>query len=130
VTVEAGGVLAPGASLGAGTFEGDLTLEDGAVYDWEYGFGDQADSLTVEGSLLVPGPTGNAVVRLYDVGAEGPPEGDYVLIEYGSGEPVLGTWTVLGLDTGWSWGEIVHDTDNNQILLRFRMPKPTSVIIK
>ena len=61
------------------------------------------------------------------------PEGEYVLIQYtgAQADPEPGNWTIEDTGaTGWNWGEVIHDTDANRIILLFSMPRGTVMLIK
>ena len=59
VTVQSGGILSPGASVGTLTIVGDLTFEPGSTYMVEIGTGTSSDKLDLQGtgSLALGGAT-------------------------------------------------------------------------
>ena len=82
-TVLSGGTLAPGDGLGALTINGNLTLEQGSLLDFQFGApsGDfstpgSSDSVSVNGDLAINGST----LTLNDTGSFGP--GLYRLFDY------------------------------------------------
>ncbi|WP_152521829.1 autotransporter outer membrane beta-barrel domain-containing protein [Alcanivorax sp. P2S70] len=82
-TVLSGGTLAPGDGLGALTINGNLTLEQGSLLDFQFGApsGDfstpgSSDSVSVNGDLAINGTT----LTLNDAGSFGP--GLYRLFDY------------------------------------------------
>ena len=86
VTVKNGGKIAPGSS--AGTLNtGALTLESGAVLDFELGAPGASDLIAVTGNLTLDG-----VVNV--AGLEGFSAGSYPIITY------TGALTDNGLDVG------------------------------
>ena len=92
VTINSGGVLAPGASPGTITLNSDLTLNAGAVLDYELDTSDVAggrvnDLTVVNGDLILDG-----VLNITDLGAFA--EGSYTLIQ------VDGAITDNGLEIG------------------------------
>ena len=81
--VQSGGTLAPGDGLGALTINGNLTLEQGSLLDFQFGApsGDfvtpgSSDSVTVNGDLAINGST----LTINDTGSFGP--GLYRLFDY------------------------------------------------
>lgn len=116
-TIEPGGMLAPGTSIGSLTLA-NLTLNDGSVYDWETD-GVSADECVCNGTLTI----GNAVtVQVAAVG---------ILAESVTGTlftcaSVPGTWDNLVLDLsavpGASDGIIF--TEGNAIKAAFLVPEP------
>jgi autotransporter-associated beta strand protein len=111
-TIESGGILAPGAS--AGVFHtGNLTLQDNAVYEWEFGPGSAKDSVVVNGALTM-GST--AILKLVDLGGDA--SGTNVLFRYTGADPVNPTWLLdFTAAPSWSGGEVILDAANNQVLL-------------
>ncbi|WP_290519311.1 autotransporter domain-containing protein [Alcanivorax sp.] len=82
-TVLSGGTLAPGEGIGALTVNGNLTLEQGSLLDFQFGApsGDfvtpgSSDSVSVNGDLAINGST----LTLNDAGSFGP--GLYRLFDY------------------------------------------------
>jgi outer membrane autotransporter protein len=82
-TVLSGGTLAPGDGLGALTVNGNLTLEQGSLLDFQFGApsGDfvtpgSSDSVSVNGDLAINGST----LTINDTGSFGP--GLYRLFDY------------------------------------------------
>jgi fibronectin-binding autotransporter adhesin len=86
VTVEAGGALAPGNGVGT-LATGALTLNPGAILDYEMGSTGNADRVNVTGNLTLDG-----VLNVTDLAGFG--AGQYTLITY------TGTLTNNGLDVG------------------------------
>ncbi|WP_323775230.1 autotransporter domain-containing protein [Alcanivorax sp.] len=81
--VQSGGTLAPGDGLGALTINGNLTLEQGSLLDFQFGApsGDfvtpgSSDSVSVNGDLAINGST----LTINDTGSFGP--GLYRLFDY------------------------------------------------
>ena len=82
-TVMSNGTLSPGDGIGALTVNGNLTLEQGSLLDFEFGApgsdfstSGQSDSVTVNGDLAING----AMLTLNDTGGFGP--GLYRLFDY------------------------------------------------
>ena len=76
-TVQSGGHLAAGASLGTLTFTGGLTLNTGAFLDFE--LGTSSDKIRVSGGTLTGPGSGTLTVNLFDSG--GFTAGTYTLID-------------------------------------------------
>jgi len=79
-----GGIIAPGASPGTLTVDGDLTFDAGAIYEWgigfdrEFGFGED-DLLDVNGTLTLD--TG-AIIRVVDELGSNPSGGLIKIAEF------------------------------------------------
>ncbi len=70
-TIRGGGALAPGASIGTLSFGSSLTLEDGAVWDWEFLNNTAGNYDQVDGPTLIL-PTGSdALITLNIMGLAG-----------------------------------------------------------
>ena len=90
VTVENGGIVAPGTSVGTLTISNNVTLNNSSVLSYELGSTGSADKLVVVGNLTLDGVlnvTTNNTDGLFGVG-------NYTLITY------TGTLTDNGLSTG------------------------------
>jgi fibronectin-binding autotransporter adhesin len=87
VTVNSGGKLAPGNSIGTTTYSSGLSLLSGSVLDYEFGSAGNSDLSVVSGALTLP-TSGSVTVNLIDnnnaggLGSIG--NGTYTLFNYGS----------------------------------------------
>ncbi len=70
-TIAGGATLAPGASVGTLTFGNDLTLEDGAVWDWEFVDNTAGNYDQVAGTTLVLPTEGATGITLDITGLTG-----------------------------------------------------------
>ncbi len=124
VVVKAGGRLAPGnLEIGTLTVTGNLTLEQGAIYQMETD-GTLADKVVVSGTLSLP-----AVATVEVEAGQLELAGNFVLIEAGgtTGASDLSGWTVTrdGEPTGY---EMV--IDGNNLVLVVPPPKGTVIMIQ
>ncbi|MCX7003291.1 MAG: hypothetical protein NTV22_08470 [bacterium] len=120
-TIEPGGLLAPGTSIGSLTLA-NLTLNDGSIYDWETD-GVSADECVCNGTLTI----GNAVTVLVAAVSMLPGGVTGTLFTCAS---VPGTWNNLVLDLsgvpGASDGVIF--TEGNAIKAAFLVPEPAGAL--
>lgn len=87
VTVASGGHLAPGASPGTLTLAGGLTLNSGAVLDFELGPVAYDQLLITGGTFTGSGGTGGALFNLSEYGYFSP--GTYTLIDWLDATPLV-----------------------------------------
>lgn len=135
-TIESGGILSPGTSVGtltnttAGT---GLILQTGAIYDFEMG-GTTADptndkyDLTGTSSRITLGSANVYTLKVSNLGTVDPAGKTFVLIDYTGTNPSLGTWNIeyTGVGTaGWSGGLVSVDSANTRIVLsNIVVPEP------
>jgi len=115
VTVASGGHLAPGASIES-LDVGGLTLNAGAVLDFELGPGGARDLLSVGGLLTLNGGS----LNLTDNGGMG--AGTYSLINYGSLSGSVSNLSTPTGPAGYSYSLFVTGTSIN--LLVSSVPEP------
>ncbi len=82
VTLKAGGILAPGNSPGTMVFADGLTIEDGAVFNWDLGL-EGSDLIMVTGGLL-SGPATSGGATFNFINGEDLAFGTYDLINFQS----------------------------------------------
>ena len=70
-TITSGATLATGASVGALTFDSDLTLQDGATWDWEFVTNTAGEYDQAVGSTLVLPAEGSGTITLNILGLDG-----------------------------------------------------------
>jgi autotransporter-associated beta strand protein len=117
VTVQSGGALAAGGSaVGTLTASANVTMDPGAIVDWQYG-APSADLVAVTGTLTLPS---NAVVNVSAGGLELPDEVALFTYNTLSGAASLDGWTINGAD---SYGVRI-DAANKKIVLRFLAEGP------
>ncbi len=63
LTVQAGGTIAPGASIGTASFEA-VIMEAGSVYEWEVSSGNSADMLEARSFLQLPTAANSVTIRV------------------------------------------------------------------
>jgi hypothetical protein len=108
LSVESGGVIAPGDSVGT-LHTANLEMNDGAVYQWEIDESNN-DIVEVNGDLMFED------TAVLTVTADGTviPEGDYVLFTVTGSIDPLPEWTI-NLPDGWYSDGVV--VSGNQVLL-------------
>ncbi|MCG3177856.1 MAG: hypothetical protein BIFFINMI_00176 [Phycisphaerae bacterium] len=124
-TVESGGHLTPGQSIGT-LHLGSVNFQGGAVLDLEY---DETTGDLVEATSLSFGAT--ATLNLTWVGAgDGPTTDlDRVLFNFGGSAPTNPTWTINGLPTG-ATGEVT--IQGSQVILHLTaatVPEPATLAL-
>ncbi|MGC4032354.1 MAG: PEP-CTERM sorting domain-containing protein [Tepidisphaeraceae bacterium] len=120
-SVNAGGTLAPGASPGTLTIDGNLAVANGSAYDWEVS-SSANDLIDVNGTLTF-GATAILNVSLY--GSTEPSPGDYALFTFDGSTPMLPAWTI-NLPDGWASGG-VHASGQTIYLTLTGTPEPASL---
>jgi len=101
-TVESGGILAPGDSVGTLTFTNGLALNSGAVLNFD--LGSTSDLIRVTGGILAGPGAGNVTVNLADAGGFG--ANTYTLFNF-TGATLSGfdasDFTLGTAPTGWNY---------------------------
>jgi len=101
-TVESGGILAPGDSVGTLTFTNGLTLNSGAVLNFD--LGSTSDLIRITGDILTGPGAGNVTVNLADAGGFG--ANTYTLFNF-TGATLSGfdasDFTLGTAPTGWNY---------------------------
>jgi len=138
--VVAAGTLVPGSSIGTVDVLGDLTLLDGAVYEWEFnGLTNDTVEVDVNAQLALPGGGESWTLRLFDEGIFQTvrPEDELVLFSYGTllGGSV-GNWVLDGSNLDWrvdlSNAEIINDAADSQVVLTGMfavVPEPATLLV-
>jgi autotransporter-associated beta strand protein len=123
VEVASNAHVAPGASTGTFTVGGDLSLADGAAYDWEASTEFVHDLLDVQGSLILPagGSTIDLNLSLYDPKVTDATS-DLELFTYNSisgGDFSSINWNINTIGHLWEGTPaLFHDTANGAIVLQ------------
>ena len=106
VTMQADSHLAPGMSVGTLAVSGNMILDSGAIYDWEYDAVDM-DLVTVSGNLTLPS---DLTVNLIELAGGELTSG--VLFSAGSlsGATDLSGWTINGPED-WTLSALIQGTD-------------------
>ncbi len=119
------GLLAPGASPGELTVDGDLTIGSTGTYAWEIDEAGNADMISVTGALAFDSET-DFTIELTPIGNGA--GGDYQLFAYGSylGDP--STWDIA--DNGMSYASIDTQDGNSIWIYGLQpIPEPNSFIL-
>lgn len=122
-TIQAGGILAPGDSVGTLTFTNGLTLNSGAVLNFD--LGTTSDLLVVNGGVLAGPSSGNVTLNLTDAG--GLTAATYDLFTF-TGATLSGfdasDFTLGTAPTGWNY--TFGLTANSLQLTVTAVPEPTT----
>jgi rhamnogalacturonan endolyase len=116
VTVNAGGVLAPGASLGTLTISNNLTLQTGAVLNFELGAINASDKVVVSGALAIGGTLN--VTNLAGFGTN-----TYTLFTYGGA--LSGSLPAIGvMPSGYSFSISTNTPGYVNLVVKIIKPNP------
>jgi rhamnogalacturonan endolyase len=113
VTVNTGGVLAPGTGAGTLTISNNLTLSSGAVLDFELGAINASDKVVVSGALTLGGTLN--VMNLTGFGTN-----TYTLLAYGGA--LSGTLPVIGVMPSGYTGSVNTNTPGQVKLVVQALP--------
>jgi len=125
LTIEADGMLDPGAdadAVGTLTLAGDVTLEEGAVYHWDFAGGD-GDRVDVAGTLTLPM---EATLDVNLISGELPRESTLMTFASHSGATTLSGWEVVGAGGKET---VALDLEGNRVLLQVP-PKGLMMIMR
>lgn len=124
VTVQSGGAVAPGMSIGTLSVTGNVTFAGGSFFDVEFN-GTSMDRLDASGSIDL----GGATLRLYDLGTTITMPQTFTILSAGS--PIVGTFAGYGEGSWLTYKGFVGQlsyTDNQVRILNF-IPEPAALTI-
>ncbi len=127
-TLDSGRRLAPGDDIGTLTFGNNLTLNTGAIYDFEAADGTLNDMVAVAGTLTL----GSGIVLNLHPCPQPVAKRDFTLFTFSGTPPTINNWTINLVDPLWrGTPEVV--VEGNAVVLKgmvYDPPLGTLVIIQ
>ena len=125
VTIQSGGKLAPGASIGILTVTGNVDFQNNAVYLWDadgnVAAPNNADLLALNGNITFEGNTSLKLANW-----NGDPTGDtFTLFTFTGSLIGTPTWSIDTSGTGWTGGAV--NVGSHAITLTGLVPEPASL---
>ena len=114
VTVQSGGVHAPGNSIGTQTVNGPYLLQAGAILEIETNAAGQSDLVVVNGTVDITGAT----LRVLADGGNYAIATDYLIIDNDGGDAVIGTFAPITSNLAFLNPAVVYNGgDGNDVVL-------------
>lgn len=115
VTVLAGGIYAPGNSIGTQTVTGNFILESGAVFEVEVEPSGTSDRTIVTGSVDLTG----AILKVLAAPGRYTPDTQYLIVDNQGTDPVIGRFARVNVNSPFLRPSVLYDggTGNDVVLL-------------
>ncbi len=125
VIFAANATVSPGNSIGTLEFAGDLTMANGAIYDFEASNGGSYDTIVVGGNLAL----GDLVLNLLTDNPTRTEPQDFVLFTFGGTAPTIGAWTINLSNLWYGTPEVLVVGDTVVLRGMGFIPEPSSLAL-
>jgi outer membrane autotransporter protein len=114
LTVNNGGIYAPGNSIGTQTVNGAFTLNSGAIFEVEANAQGQSDKVIVNGTVNLTG----SILRVLAANGNYAPSTSYTIIDNDGADPVVGQFSQVTTNFAFLTPQVVYDGgDGNDVVL-------------